>query len=352
MVGQFTEGRRWHDLAVAVNPGSRENAWAVFGAGVLAVQQGDLDAGAPLLERAAALAAAGADENLAAHVSDALGMVAFNRGDLETAQARYEAALARYERIGFGDPLALVTYSRLASVCILSGALDRAVQLCEECLRRCDETGEQWARGTALWVRGATRWLSGDIAAAIADSLSCLRIKESVNDLHTIAMSFDLLSVCRVATAEFELAAVLHGAGDALWTLLNAPVLMGPGYAEIRQGAADTARAALGEERFDELLSRGLAMHLADALAMAKGETPADGVLGGESAGSAARQLTRREKEIAALVAAGLGNREIAARLFLSKRTVDSHMEHIFTKLGFSSRTQLASWVLGQGQGR
>jgi predicted ATPase/DNA-binding CsgD family transcriptional regulator len=352
MVGQFTEGRRWHDLALAVNPGSRENAWAVFGAGVLAVQQGDLDAGAPLLERAAALAAAGADENLAAHISDALGIVAFNRGDLESAQARYEAALARYERIGFGDPLALVTYSRLASVCILSGALDRAVQLCEECLRHCDETGEQWARGTALWVRGATRWLSGDIAAAIADALSCLRIKETVNDLHTIAMSFDLLSVCRVATAEFELAAVLHGAGDALWTLLNAPVLMGPGYAEIRQGAADTARAALGEERFDELLSRGLAMHLDDALAMAKGETPADVVLGGESAGSAAKQLTRREKEIAALVAAGLGNREIAARLFLSKRTVDSHMEHIFTKLGFSSRTQLASWVLGQGQGR
>ena len=124
---------------------------------------------------------------------------------------------------------------------------------------------------------------------------------------------------------------------------------MGLGYAEIRQSAADTARAALGEERFDELLGRGLAMHLADALAMAKGETPAERVLGGEPARSAAKQLTRREKEIAALVAAGLGNREIAARLYLSKRTVDSHMEHIFTKLGISSRTQLASWVLGQG---
>ena len=274
MVGQFTEGRRWHDLAIAVNPGSPEHAWAVFGAGVLAVQQGDLSAGAPLLDRAAALAADSGDENLAAHVSDAQGIVAFNGGDLETAQARYEAALASYERIGFGDPLALVTYSRLASACILTGALDRAVQLCEECLRRCDETGEQWAKGTALWVRGATRWLSGDITAAIADSLSCLRIKESVNDLHTIAMSFDLLSVCRVATAEFELATVLYGAGEALWTLLNAPVLMGPGYAEIRKSAADTARAALGEERFDELLGRGLAMHLSDALAMAKGETP------------------------------------------------------------------------------
>jgi DNA-binding NarL/FixJ family response regulator len=85
---------------------------------------------------------------------------------------------------------------------------------------------------------------------------------------------------------------------------------------------------------------------------MAKGETPADGILAGQPGPAADKQLTRREKEIAALVAAGLGNREIAARLFLSKRTVDSHMEHIFTKLGFSSRTQLASWVLGHGTSR
>ena len=58
------------------------------------------------------------------------------------------------------------------------------------------------------------------------------------------------------------------------------------------------------------------------------------------------KPLTRREKEIAGLVTDGLGNREIAERLFLSKRTVDSHLEHIFTKLGFTSRAQLASWLL------
>jgi len=59
-----------------------------------------------------------------------------------------------------------------------------------------------------------------------------------------------------------------------------------------------------------------------------------------------AMPLTRREREIAGLVADGLGNREIAERLFLSKRRVDSHVEHIFTKLGFSARTQLVGWVL------
>jgi DNA-binding NarL/FixJ family response regulator len=56
--------------------------------------------------------------------------------------------------------------------------------------------------------------------------------------------------------------------------------------------------------------------------------------------------LTQRELEVADLVAEGLGNREIAVRLYLSKRTVESHVEHIFGKLGLSSRAQLATWVL------
>ena len=353
MVGQFTEGRRWHDLAVTVNPGRPEHAWALFGGGVLAVQQGDLELGRPLLLRAAEAAAAHGDETLSANASDALGMAAFYAGDLETARDHYEAALAVCERIGFRDPLALVTYSRLASVCLLTGELDRAVRLCEECLSRCGELGEQWARGTALWVRGAARWLSGDATAGIEDALACLRLKESINDLHTIAMSFDLLSVCRAARQEFELAAVLYGAGDTLWTLLAAPVLMGPAYAEIRQGAADAARAELGEERFSELLRRAQAMPLAGALAVAKGDTAAvaaalNGTGGDPADGADAKPLTRREREVAVLVADGLGNREIAERLLLSRRTVESHIEHIFAKLGLSSRTQLAGWVLGQ----
>jgi non-specific serine/threonine protein kinase len=348
MTGQFTEGRRWHDLAVAVDPGSRENAWAVFGAGVLAVQQGDFAAGGPLLALATALAEDFADEDLAAHVTDARGMLAFYSDDLVTAQAEFEAALAVYERAGFSDPMALATYSRLASVCLLTFELDRAVKLCEKCLRRCDEAGEQWARGTALWTRGATRWLSGDNATAIEDVLACLRIKERLGDLHTIAMSFDLLSVCLVATNDFERAAVLHGAGESLWALLNAPALMGVAYAEIRKGAADTARSALGEERFDALAGHGFAMPLSAALAVARGEAPAAPPADGDAdaPGTQVKPLTRREKEIAGLVADGLGNREIAERLFLSKRTVDSHLEHIFTKLGFTSRTQLTGWLL------
>jgi DNA-binding NarL/FixJ family response regulator len=58
--------------------------------------------------------------------------------------------------------------------------------------------------------------------------------------------------------------------------------------------------------------------------------------------------LTRREWEIAQLLAEGLSNKEIAARLVISRRTAEAHVENILTKLGFRSRAQVSSWVLGE----
>jgi DNA-binding CsgD family transcriptional regulator len=135
-------------------------------------------------------------------------------------------------------------------------------------------------------------------------------------------------------------------------------VLVGPAYAQGRESQNATARASLGVERFAALRRHGAALPLAEALATARGEVPAvpagsplaEPVAGAAEAGSDVRPLTRREREIAGLVADGLGNREIAGRLFLSKRTVDSHIEHIFAKLSFSSRAQLAGWFREQGQ--
>ena len=69
------------------------------------------------------------------------------------------------------------------------------------------------------------------------------------------------------------------------------------------------------------------------------GTNPVDGTV----------RLSRREMEIARLVAEGLTNRDIAARLFISERTVDGHLEHVREKLGVNSRAQIATWVTRQG---
>jgi len=60
-------------------------------------------------------------------------------------------------------------------------------------------------------------------------------------------------------------------------------------------------------------------------------------------------RLSRREMEVARLVAEGLTNRDIATRLFISERTVDGHLEHVREKLAVNSRAQIAAWVTRQG---
>jgi DNA-binding CsgD family transcriptional regulator len=61
------------------------------------------------------------------------------------------------------------------------------------------------------------------------------------------------------------------------------------------------------------------------------------------------QRLSRREREVAALVAEGLTNREIAGRLFISERTAEGHVESIRNKLGFNSRVQIAAWAVQPG---
>src|SRR5690242_13211955 len=70
--------------------------------------------------------------------------------------------------------------------------------------------------------------------------------------------------------------------------------------------------------------------------------TPRSRAVRGEGA---AMPLSRREREIAELVAEGLTDGAIAGRLFISRRTVEGHVQHIRNKLGFDNRAQIASWI-------
>ena len=62
-----------------------------------------------------------------------------------------------------------------------------------------------------------------------------------------------------------------------------------------------------------------------------------------------ATPLTARERQVAELIAHGLTNRQIAARLVIALRTADNHVQHIFDKLGLSARAQVAAWVAMEG---
>jgi non-specific serine/threonine protein kinase len=103
------------------------------------------------------------------------------------------------------------------------------------------------------------------------------------------------------------------------------------------------ARAKAGRAA-DRALAEGRKLSPADLVALVLANAP------DETPPPAPRQpLTRREAEVAVLAARGLTNRDIAAALFVSVRTVEAHIDHILTKLGFRTRTQLAAWAYEQG---
>ncbi|WP_260479223.1 helix-turn-helix transcriptional regulator [Kibdelosporangium aridum] len=82
------------------------------------------------------------------------------------------------------------------------------------------------------------------------------------------------------------------------------------------------------------------------AVAYALGEKPASATPTLAGTGTAGTSLTRRERQVAELVAEGLSNKDIAARLVIAQRTAEGHVARILTKLGFTTRTQLAAWVI------
>lgn len=137
----------------------------------------------------------------------------------------------------------------------------------------------------------------------------------------------------------------LDSAVQDLQTALEAVVTGGsPAFeAEVSLDLSETlGRRAQGGDtvRALELAERGA--HLARRSDMAPWQARADALL---ERLAVPDQLTRREREVANLVAEGMTNRQIAEALYISERTAQTHVQHILTKLGFSARAQIATWV-------
>jgi DNA-binding CsgD family transcriptional regulator len=157
----------------------------------------------------------------------------------------------------------------------------------------------------------------------------------------------DRFSAAAVAAARFRFrpspeaaSAATRAAAGAPWPWLEALIRCWRG-----ELLADAAAAAVARDQFESIGAiRGV--QRAEALLRHLGQ-PAPQRAGAGT--TATGGLSPRELEVAALVAQGLTNSAIAARLFVSRATVSSHVTHILTKLGFSSRTQIAAWIVARG---
>ena len=109
---------------------------------------------------------------------------------------------------------------------------------------------------------------------------------------------------------------------------------------------------ALGQDVIHSAWEAGRAMSLEQALELAAGATrplltQPDQPL--DCSRQYVSQLSPRERQVAALLANELTNRQIAERLVITERTVAAHIEHILDKLGFASRHQVAVWAADNG---
>ena len=140
-----------------------------------------------------------------------------------------------------------------------------------------------------------------------------------------------------------EQAAWLFGSAEALRERLDSTIW--PANIADYEASLARVREQIDEDEFLRSWRRGKASPIAEVLDKALPKRRAEG---GTSPGSNA-DLTAREREVAALVAQGMTNREIGAALFITEGTARLHVKHILAKLEFRSRTEIAAWMVAQG---
>lgn len=143
------------------------------------------------------------------------------------------------------------------------------------------------------------------------------------------------------------------GAASGLWSTFGTDLFGSDFFRARRTECEASARAALGDATYEEEVRRGAASPLDDTLAGLLDQEPAPTGTTPTSPVSSRTDsvLTRREQEVARLVAEGLTNQEIADRLVISTRTAEGHVENVLRKLDFRSRTQIATWFAAEGGG-
>jgi predicted ATPase/DNA-binding CsgD family transcriptional regulator/sugar phosphate isomerase/epimerase len=329
------------------------------------------DRAARRLQEAIELAQEIGDKHGLARAYQAKGEVAHRLGDYDHARDMYELSLERFREMG-DERRITDTYYFLGRLALDTGHPVEARQLLGRVAAFARRTGSvQWVRNALVYMAmahvqekafsEATRLIEEAIATArhqdYGGALSwCLRVQSIIageqgrytealraqresfaNDVRDqaqrpgLALGLCMTGIWLIHGGTAEQGLRLIAAAEAAHPLQTALDYLERPYLA---PALAAARAALGASGYDKVWAAGAAMPLEKASeeALGKHELPAG--------------LTAREAEVVRLVAQGLSDREVAARLVISPRTVDTHLRNIFTKVGVDSRTALAAWAL------
>ncbi|MFE0024184.1 LuxR C-terminal-related transcriptional regulator [Amycolatopsis sp. NPDC059021] len=334
--GSSVEARTWLERALAAagddHPG-RAHGLAVCA--LHALWHSDMAAADALLAEAEAL---GGDEVTRAHrtyVASLLALMRIEPVTPELAAAAIDVFRAHGEIRRELHPL----FIHGTSIAYL-GDLEAGRRSLRRMMELSEERGESYYRAMALFGITAVEVGYGDIEVADSAARDGLSIAALMHNRLGEAYRLESLAWVADARGEYERAATLFGIAATAWESVGATAEVAVALPHRRH--AKSTRKALGADRFAAAFAEGRAMDAGRAMRFALGDAACP------SAAVAEDELTKREREIAGFVAKGLSNRDIAAELVVSPRTVDAHVQHILTKLGFRNRAQIAAWVAGR----
>jgi predicted ATPase/DNA-binding CsgD family transcriptional regulator len=357
IAGYVSEGR--YRLRQVLDRAPEPTVWRAQGlllASFLAAVGGDRGAVQPLLEQGTRLARQLNDPATRAFAAWVAGHLCLFAGDLPQAIAHCEGGLAVLPAATVCGRQRAHLLICLANAAGLAGDEERAVA-CDRELAALTETGSDYIRcaysAYSLWALGAAAWRRGDLDRAAGLQQQSLRLRR--NDRMGSTYCVEALAWIAASRHQYERATVLLGAVTGRLQSMGTTLDGNQYVAGYHRDCERQARQALGEAAFQAAYHRGLELPAADVLAYALQQPAEKPPKKPAPAASDGAPLTGREMQVARLVAGGRSNREIAAELVISQRTAEGHVERILTKLGFTSRAQVAAWVAASrpdGEGR
>jgi non-specific serine/threonine protein kinase len=339
--GSVSEGRRWLDALLDATPkAGAERALALAVGGWLAVIQGDLSRALELHTEAEKLALESGDAKTVSLSSLALASDVMWAGDFDRAEVLLERCVSLRELVG-NDRDAANALSARASIAGLRGDHAACFDLYQHAVDMCRAAGDRYFLSWALTGQSIAAWDLGEMERAKTLGAEAIRLSREVGNRVSMANGVEVTAWVCSATGRLELAAQLIGGVDTLWAAIKASLY--PHLVSQHESVVAELRSSLGQRRYGDLVASGSRLGTEELIRLSLGEE-AVGVK--EQASRTRSDLTRRESEVARLVAEGASNKEIATRLFISVRTAETHVEHILTKLGFTSRVQIATWMM------
>ncbi|MGW4422030.1 ATP-binding protein [Streptosporangium sp. NPDC004631] len=280
------------------------------------------------------------------------GTFALSEGRAKESQRSFEAALAIAHELDnhWAAPVALIG---LAQVAWVRGDLAEARAYYEQALDLLQDITAHWQTITCLSGLGRIALAQGDLTTARARLIESLRLCRGTGQRLGVARRIETLAQLALAEEDDRRAVRLAGASAAIRSAMSGSVLPS-GFGARMEELLQPARARLGDALVAQLWAHGQEMSQEQAVryALEGDERAGTSPLTGRSPAAAPlTTLTGREWEIADLVARGLSNKAIADELVISPATAARHVANILAKLGFSSRIQVATWVIEQNRG-